>query len=111
MRRRKPDPLAADIVHVREDGRDGADAAGRFGIPCGGVKLLDESLVDAIVGGKDPGCGLAGLSGCLVWLRGHGSLLLDPRILPVRRTCAGSESLAKKAKLRHTHQYLHLQQQ
>src|SRR5712692_8497491 len=27
----KPDPLGADIVHVREDRRNGADVAGRFG--------------------------------------------------------------------------------
>src|SRR5271163_1488062 len=31
----KPDPLAADVVHVREDRRDGADLAVRFGSPGG----------------------------------------------------------------------------
>ena len=30
MRSREPDPLAADIVHVREDGRNAADLARRF---------------------------------------------------------------------------------
>jgi hypothetical protein len=42
----KPDPLAADIVHVREDRRNGADLAGRFGSPCGRVKVFNQNLVD-----------------------------------------------------------------
>jgi hypothetical protein len=29
----KPDPLGADIVNMREDRRNGADLAGRFGSP------------------------------------------------------------------------------
>jgi hypothetical protein len=47
----KPDPLAADIVHVAEDRRNGADVvfvgvfAGRFGCrfgsPGGRVKMFD----------------------------------------------------------------------
>src|SRR2546428_2455473 len=90
----KPDPLAADIVHVREDRRNGADVvfAGRFGCrrsgtPGGRVKMFDKNLVDAIVGEKDPGgkvldCGSAELSvnlGLTIddLTRGHGSLLLD----------------------------------
>src|SRR2546426_521800 len=85
----KPDPLAADIVHVREDRRNGADVvfAGRFGCrrsgtPGGRVKMFDKNLVDAIVGEKDPGgkvldCGSAELSVNLGLTRGHGSLLLD----------------------------------
>ena len=36
-----------------EDRRDGADVAGRFGCPDDGVKMLDEELVDALVGGED----------------------------------------------------------
>src|SRR5438094_1315449 len=83
----KPDPLGADIVHVREDGRNGAGRsvagrAGRFGSPGGRVKMFDKNLVHAIVGGKDLDCGSAELSVNL-WLtidaltRGHGSLLLD----------------------------------
>jgi len=63
----KPDPLAADIMHMREDRRDCADVAVRLGIPDGGIKLFDEILVDSLVGGKDPHCGLAGLSGCFEW--------------------------------------------
>ena len=74
----KPDPLAADIVHVREDRRDGAGLAGRFGPPGGRVKMLDKKLVHAIIGGKDLGCGLAELSVNFGLTRGHGSLLLDP---------------------------------
>ena len=62
MRRRKPDPLAADVVHVGEDGSDGADVAGRLRLPDGGVKIFDEHLVHAIAGSEDPGCGGAELS-------------------------------------------------
>ena len=58
----KPDPLGADIVHVREDGRNGAGLAGRFGSPGGRVKMFDKNLVRAIIGGKDLDCGSAELS-------------------------------------------------
>src|ERR1019366_8896538 len=90
MRSGKPDPLAADIVHVAEDRRNAADVvfaggfAGRFGCrfccPGGGVKMFDKHLVDAIVGEKDLGgrdldCGSAELSVNLGWTRGPGSLL------------------------------------
>jgi hypothetical protein len=73
----KPDPLAADIVHVREDRRNGADPffagvfAGRFGSPGGRVKMFDKNLVDAIIGGKDLDCGSAELSVNLRLTRGH----------------------------------------
>jgi len=82
VRNCKPDPLAADIVHVREDRRNGADFvfAGRIGSPDGRVKMFDKNLVHAITGGKDLDCGSAELSvnlgltiGALT--RGHGSLL------------------------------------
>jgi hypothetical protein len=74
----KPDPLGADIVHVREDSRNGAGLAGRFGSPGGRVKVFDKNLVYAIIGGKDLDCGSADLSVNLVLTRGHNSLLLDP---------------------------------
>jgi hypothetical protein len=77
----KPDPLGADVVHVREDGRDGAGLAGRFGFPRGRVKMLDKNLIDAIIGGKDLDRGSAQLSAQLSvnlgLTRGHSSLLLD----------------------------------
>src|SRR6266702_1332496 len=77
----KPDPLGADIVHVREDRRNGADVAGRFGwrfgFPGGRVNMFDKNLVHAIIGGKDLDCSSAELSVNLVLTRGHGSLLLD----------------------------------
>jgi len=73
----KPDPLAADIVHVCEDCRNAADVAGRFGSPGGRVKVFDENLVQALIGGKDLDCGSAELSVNLGLTRGHGSLLLD----------------------------------
>jgi len=77
VRSGKPDPLGADIVHVREDRRNGAGLAGRFGSPGGGVEMFDKNLVDALIGGKDPDGGSAELSVDLVLTRGHGSLLLD----------------------------------
>src|SRR6266478_3655374 len=77
-RSRKPDPLAADIVHVREDRHNGAGLAGRFGSPGSTVKMFDKNLVHALTGGKDLDCGSAELSVNLVLTRGHGSLLLDP---------------------------------
>src|SRR5438034_11007545 len=82
----KPDPLGADIVHVREDRRNGADLAGRFGSPGGRVKMFDKNLVHAIVGGKDPDCGLPELSVGLALTRGHGSFgnfRFRPVVLPL----------------------------
>jgi hypothetical protein len=61
VRSRKPDPLGPDIVHVREDRRNGAGLAGRFGSPGGRVKMFDKNLVDAIISGKDLDCGSAQL--------------------------------------------------
>ncbi len=96
----KPDPLAADVVHMREDcrnstGRDFARRAGRFGCrrfsgPGGRVKMFDKNLVHAIIGGKDLDCGSAELSFNLVWTRGHGSysftmILLGRRCLWIVR--------------------------
>src|SRR6266700_2477599 len=98
MRSCKPDPLAADIVHVREDRCNSAGVvfsgvfAGRFGCrrsgsPGGRVKMFNKNLVHAIIGEKDPGgkvldFGSAELSvnlGLTIddLTRGHGSLLLD----------------------------------
>src|SRR5712664_2179712 len=58
----KPDPLGADIVHMREDRRNGADLAGRFGSPGGRVKVFDKNLVYALIGSKDLDRGSAQLS-------------------------------------------------
>src|ERR1700686_239181 len=41
----KPDPLGADVVHVREDRGNGAGLAGRFCFPGAWVKMLDKHLV------------------------------------------------------------------
>src|ERR1700738_2327159 len=81
----KPDPLGADIVHVRKDRRDGADLAGRFGSPRARVELFDENLVHAFISGKDQDRISAHLSAKasvklsvnLLLTRGHGFLLLD----------------------------------
>jgi len=83
VRSRKPDPLGPNIVHVREDRRNGARLAWRFGSPGSSVKMFDKNLVDAIVGGKDLDCGSSQLrvnllSENFVLTLGHSSLLLDP---------------------------------
>jgi len=77
MRSRKSDPLGADIVHVREDRRDGAGLAGRFGSPGGRVEMFDKNLVHAVIGGKDLDRRSAELRVILVLRRGYGSLHLD----------------------------------
>ena len=59
VRSRKPDPLAADIVHVGKDRGNAARVAGRFGSPDSRVEMFDNNLVDAIIGGKDLHCGSA----------------------------------------------------
>src|SRR5713101_7764766 len=78
----KPDPLGADIVHVREDRRNGAGLARRFGSPGCRVKMFDKNLVHAIIGAKELDGGSAQLRVNLLSVnlrltRGHGSLLLD----------------------------------
>jgi hypothetical protein len=50
-------------VHVSEDRRDGADFAGRLGFPGGGVKVLDDNLIDAIIGKKNLAGGAAKFRG------------------------------------------------
>jgi hypothetical protein len=81
VRSGKPDPLGANIVHVREDRRNGTDLARWLGSPGGRVKTFDENLVHAFIGGKYLDCGSAELSLNLVLnfvlTRGHLSLLLD----------------------------------
>ena len=74
----KPDPLGADIVHVREDGHNGADVACRFRIPDSRVKVFDDHLVHALVGGKNLHRGLAELRSDFFLTRGHRFLLLAP---------------------------------
>src|SRR3989442_1688666 len=78
VRSGKPDPLAADIVHVGEDRRNGADLvfAGRFGSPGGRVKMFDKNLVHALIGGKDLDCSPAELSVNLVWTQSGKKLYL-----------------------------------
>ncbi len=85
VRSGKPDPLGADVVHVREDRRNGADLAAWFGSPGGRVKMFDKHLVHAIVGGKDLHCGSARVSVNLLLTRAHGFyslILLEVMILP-----------------------------
>ena len=76
VRSGEPDPLGADVVHVREDRRNGADLARRLGSPGDRIKVFDNDLVHAIVGGEDPDCGLAELSMNIGLTRAHGSYSL-----------------------------------
>ncbi|AXC11016.1 hypothetical protein ACPOL_1670 [Acidisarcina polymorpha] len=49
---REPDPLAAHIVHVREDCGDGAHIAGRSSSPGSRVKVLDNTLIHPLIRGE-----------------------------------------------------------
>ena len=71
VRRGKPDPLAADIVQVREDRGNASGLAGWFGRPGGRVKMFDENLVHALIGGKDLDGGSPELSVNRGLTRGH----------------------------------------
>jgi hypothetical protein len=78
VRSGKPYPLAANIVHVREDRRNRAGLAGRFGSPRARVKMFDNHLVHPLIGGKNLDGGsaelrLSLLSLHLVSTRCHGS--------------------------------------
>jgi hypothetical protein len=72
VRRRKPDPLGADIVHMREDRRNRANFARWSRSPRLRGKMFEKNLVDAVVDGKDLGRGSAGLKMNLVSTRSHG---------------------------------------
>ena len=60
VRRRKPDPHTAHIVHVRKDRRNRPHPSGRFRrqfrIPRRRIKPLDQHLVHALVSRKHPHC-------------------------------------------------------
>ena len=71
VRSRKPHPLAADIVHVRENRRNVARIARRFGSPRLRAKMIDKHLVHAIIGGKDLERGSTELSVNLMLMLGH----------------------------------------
>jgi hypothetical protein len=58
---------------VRENRRNAAGPALRFGSPGCWVQMFDKHLVDAIIGGKDLDCGAADLSLNLLSTRGHDS--------------------------------------
>jgi len=60
---------------MREDGRNAAGLAGRFGPPGARVKIFDNNLVYAIVSSKDPDRGSGELSVALVLTRAHGYLV------------------------------------
>jgi hypothetical protein len=63
-------------VEVGEDRRNVAGVGGRLGSPRGRLKMLDEHLVQAIIGGKDLDCASAEVSVNLALTRGHGCQLL-----------------------------------
>jgi hypothetical protein len=62
----KPNPLGADVVHVRDNRRHGAGVAGRFDRPGSRVKIFDHHLVHALIGGKDLDCRLGRVE-CEPW--------------------------------------------
>ena len=72
-------------MHVGEDRRNAADIAGRFGSPCRRVKMFDQHLVHAIIGGKNLRCRSADLSVNLILTRGHGSYSLSYRTPKIQR--------------------------
>ena len=72
----EPDPLAAHVVHMREDRSNRPSLSEGLGLPCERVKMLDEHVVHAIVDGENLRCGLAEWSVHFVLTRGHGNLLL-----------------------------------
>jgi hypothetical protein len=77
MRGGQPDPLGADIVHMRENRGYGAHVSGRLRRPYGRVKVFDQNLVHAIVDCKSLDSGSTELSVNLASTRGHRFLLLD----------------------------------
>jgi len=93
VRGRKPDPLGADVVHVRKDRRNRADLPRRLGPPRSRVKMFDQDLVHPIIHGKHLDRSSPQLSVNLIFTSGlltlaHGFLFLGPIILPGRRSYA-----------------------
>ena len=89
IRSGKPDPLSADVMHVREDRRNRTDIAGWLSSPCGRIKMLDKKLVQAVVGGKDFCRGPAKFGVNLIltdaaFTRCHGYLPFELMVLPDR---------------------------
>ena len=71
MGSRKPHPLGADVMHVREYRRDRAHFAGRPRCPRVRVEIFDETLVQALIGSEDPHCSSPELGLNLGLTRGH----------------------------------------
>jgi hypothetical protein len=74
--RRQPDPLCPHIVHVGKNSRNRTHVSWRFGFPCGRMKILNKNLIQAIIGRKDPNCGLAKLNVSPASGDSHGVFLL-----------------------------------
>jgi hypothetical protein len=64
-------------VHVRENGRNGADLAGRFRFPDRRVKMLNEHLVQSFVNSKNLHCGVTELRVGFGLTLDHSFALLD----------------------------------
>ena len=83
MRSGEPDPLAANVMHVGEDGGDGPglvrpragqfrrEIGWRFCFPGRRVQVLNQELVHAVVGGEHLNCGSAELRISLGQKGGH----------------------------------------
>ncbi len=79
MRSCKPDPLAADIVQMREDGRDGPAIAfltWRLGAPRTRVEIGEDELVHGVIARVGFEQGVANLGKRRVGLECHGSCAL-----------------------------------
>jgi hypothetical protein len=81
VRRSKPDPLGADIVHMRENRRNRAHLSRRCGPPRSRIQMFDKVLVHAVIGSKHLHRGSTDLSVNLVSTRGHG-FSIDVVVIP-----------------------------
>ena len=91
MRGREPQPLAADVVNVSEDGSDGTSLApGRLGAPRAGVEMLKQELVHPVVDGVGLQQRLAKVHSGGSSEAGHRTSLSAPRLTESVGQCKGA---------------------
>jgi hypothetical protein len=69
-------------MHVRKNRGNRAHLPRRFGSPRCSIKMFDNHLIHALIGGKDPQRSSPQLSLILVFTRAHRSPLLAPSCFP-----------------------------